>query len=171
MRTPRRAARASGLALTLVALAACGKAPVERTAMAGEPAASQSAAPAPDAPLITIYKSATCGCCKSWVAHMAQNGFRTETHDTEAMDSVKQHEGVPLAVRSCHTGRVGGYVIEGHVPAETVRRLLREKPADIAGLAVPGMVTGSPGMEGPYPEHYQVLAFTRDGATRVYEQH
>jgi hypothetical protein len=101
---------------------------------------------------------------------MKTNGFAVEAHDTSGVDGIKDQAGVPQAARSCHTGLVGGYAIEGHVPAEVVRRLLREHPADVAGLAVPGMVTGSPGMEGGTPQHYDVIAFTKDGRTSVYEK-
>jgi hypothetical protein len=166
----RRAAPAA-LVLALACGDAGGEAPAGQVAAApaAQPAAPAGQAAAATGPLVTVYKSASCGCCHNWVEHMRQNGFQVEAHDTEAMDQVRDQAGVPQAARSCHTARVGGYVVEGHVPADVVRRLLRERPADVAGLAVPGMVTGSPGMEGPYPEHYQVIAFTRDGGTRVYE--
>jgi len=172
-------------------VAACGgssggdaNAPAQAPASAASaaPASSQAGAPAPatneatasanpadpNAPLAVVYKSPTCGCCNNWVGHMRQSGFRVETHDTAGVDAIKDQEHVPGNLRSCHTARIGGYVIEGHVPADLVQRLLREHPADIAGLAVPGMVTGSPGMEGPDPQHYDVVAFTKDGQTRVY---
>jgi hypothetical protein len=180
------------LALAFTAVAACGgssggdaNAPAQ-DAQASAPAAnapaSTPAAPAgdaastanpadPNAPLAVVYKSSTCGCCNNWVGHMRQSGFRVETHDVDPqpqLDAVKDEQHVPGNLRSCHTAKVGGYVIEGHVPADLVQRLIREHPADIAGLAVPGMVTGSPGMEGPNPEHYDVVAFTKDGKTRVY---
>jgi hypothetical protein len=166
-RTPLRAA----FALALTAAAACGGASSDDAAPrtpAGVGAAAQRAAA--DAPLVTVYKDPSCGCCTKWVEHMRQNGFRVETHDTSGVDGVKDQAGVPGTTRSCHTGLVGGYAIEGHVPADVVRRLLREHPADVAGLAVPGMVTGSPGMEGPAPRHYDVIAFTKDGRTSVYEK-
>ena len=173
-------------ALAFTAVAACGGSPggdANAPAQASSPAAnaapapatSEAAAPAnpadPNAPLAVVYKSSTCGCCNNWVGHMRQSGFRVETHDVDPqpqLDAVKDQQHVPGNLRSCHTARVGNYVIEGHVPADLVQRLLREHPADIAGLAVPGMVTGSPGMEGPDPQHYDVIAFTRDGQTRVY---
>lgn len=157
------------LAASVATLAACGGtsggAP-PRTAMndAATPAAQLPA----NAPVVDVYKSPTCGCCNNWVKHMQENGFRVVTHDTANVDPVKDADGVPKSARSCHTGHVGGYVIEGHVPADLVKKLLHDHPAGIAGLAVPGMVAGSPGMEGPYPEHYDVLAFTRDGKTSVY---
>ncbi|MGH7533032.1 MAG: DUF411 domain-containing protein [Gemmatimonadales bacterium] len=118
---------------------------------------------------ITVYKSATCGCCKSWVAYMDARGFAAHAIDLsdDALEAKKTALGVPDAVRSCHTAVVGKYLVEGHVPADLVRRLLREHPAAL-GLAVPGMVVGSPGMEGGTPQHYDVLLFQRDGATRTY---
>lgn len=172
-RTLCRPALAAALA---TAVSACGgssgeaaRAPAQPAQAAAAPSAASATQAAADAPLLVVYKSPTCGCCKQWVEHMRQNGFNVETHDTEGVDSIKDQSSVPMAARSCHTALVGGYAIEGHVPADVVRRLLREHPANVAGLAVPGMVTGSPGMEGPYPEHYQVIAFTKDGRTSVYE--
>jgi len=164
---------ALGCALIATA-AACGgtsgndTAPKDAQAPAAAPASTPASA---DAPLVVVYKDPSCGCCKQWVEHMRQNGFRVEAHDTSGVDGIKDGTGVPAGARSCHTGLVGGYAIEGHVPAEAVRRLLREHPADVAGLAVPGMVTGSPGMEGPNPQHYDVVAFTKDGRTSVYEKY
>jgi len=154
-------------------LAACGKtgeaSPPQGGASQTRAQASAAQAPLPaDAPLAVVYKSPTCGCCNAWVEHMRQSGFRVETHDTANVDPVKDEGHVPQNGRSCHTARVGRYVIEGHVPADLVKKLLAENPADVAGLTVPGMVTGSPGMEGPNPQHYDVIAFTRDGQTRVY---
>jgi hypothetical protein len=160
-------------ALAAILLTACGGSSGDTATKAAAPAtpapASAANAPAADAPLVVVYKDPSCGCCTKWVEHMRESGFRVEAHDTSGVDGIKNQAGVPTAARSCHTGLVGGYAIEGHVPAEAIRRLLREHPADIAGLAVPGMVTGSPGMEGPNPEHYDVVAFTKDGRTSVYE--
>lgn len=123
------------------------------------------AAPIP----ITVYKSPSCGCCKSWVAYMNGNGFAARAVDLSdaALETRKNELGVPDAVRSCHTAVTGHYLIEGHVPADLVRRLLREHPAAL-GLAVPGMVVGSPGMEGGTPQQYDVLLFQKDGSTRTY---
>lgn len=118
-------------------------------------------------PLVIVYKSPTCGCCGSWVEHLRQSGFRVEARDTMDVTAVKAALGVPERLWSCHTATVGGYVIEGHVPADLVRRLLAEHE-DVAGLAVPGMPVGSPGMEGPNPQPYEVIAFRRDGTTEVY---
>ncbi|MDQ2889029.1 MAG: DUF411 domain-containing protein [Gemmatimonadota bacterium] len=121
---------------------------------------------------VRVYKDAECGCCKSWVQHMRDNGFQVTAIDEPArvLDSIKTAHGITEATASCHTAEVGNYVIEGHVPADLVQKLLRDHPADIAGLAVPGMVTGSPGMEGGTPEHYTVIAMLRDGTTRPYAQ-
>lgn len=118
---------------------------------------------------IRVYKSASCGCCKLWVAHVNANGFKAEVTDLDdsALQVKKAALGVPDEVRSCHTAVVGKYLIEGHVPADVIHRLLREHPAAL-GLAVPGMVSGSPGMEGGTPEHYDVVLFQRDGASRTY---
>lgn len=119
---------------------------------------------------IRVFKDASCGCCKSWVSHMQQNGFKVTAIDEQpaTLDSIKQAHGITDQTASCHTAEVGNYVIEGHVPADLVAKLLRDHPSDVAGLSVPGMVTGSPGMEGPDPQHYTVVALMRDGTTRPY---
>ena len=118
-------------------------------------------------PEVTVYKSPTCGCCKKWVDHLRANGFTVRANDVTDVDAYKTRYGVPAALGSCHTAVVGGYAIEGHVPADLIHRLLKEKPK-VVGLAVPGMPMGSPGMEGPTAERYEVLSFTRDGTTRVF---
>lgn len=118
-------------------------------------------------PTVTVYKSATCGCCAKWIEHLQHAGFTVDAHDTDSLSDVMAAFGVPAALASCHTARVGGYVIEGHVPADLIAQALREHPA-IAGLAVPGMVTGSPGMDGGTPQHYDVVAWTTTGQTSVY---
>ena len=119
-------------------------------------------------PPMTVYKSASCGCCKKWVDHARAAGFTVTARDTEDMDQVKRAMGVPVALQSCHTAVVGGYVVEGHVPADLVRKLLRDKPRDVRGLAVPGMPQGSPGMETGEKDAYEVIGFDRRGKTRVY---
>jgi hypothetical protein len=126
----------------------------------------------PSATPIRVYKDPTCRCCEHWVKYMNENGFQATTVDESAaaMDSIKKAHGITEKTASCHTAEVGDYVVEGHVPADLVQQLLREHPADIAGLAVPGMVTGSPGMDGPNPKHYTVVAIMRDGTTRPYAQ-
>ncbi len=117
---------------------------------------------------ITVYKSPTCGCCAKWVEHLQAAGFRPEVHDEAQMDAVKTKIGVPADLRSCHTAVVDGYAVEGHVPADVIRKLLAERPK-VAGIAVPGMPVGSPGMEsGDQKTPYDVVAFTKDGATSVY---
>lgn len=124
---------------------------------------------APLATPIKVYKTPTCGCCGKWVEHMRQAGFAPEVQDLPNLAAIKQSTGVPPRLQSCHTSLVGDYVVEGHVPADVVRDLLKEKPA-IAGIAVPGMPMGSPGMEGPRQDPYQVIAFTREGQQRVFAE-
>jgi hypothetical protein len=121
---------------------------------------------------ITVYKSASCGCCAKWVDLLRANGFTPTVQDEENMDAIKDDMGVPKGVRSCHTALLGRYLVEGHVPAADLTRLLEEKPA-VAGLAAPGMPSGSPGMATPGAKHepFDVLAFTLDGKTTVYARH
>lgn len=114
-----------------------------------------------------MFHNPSCGCCHKWAAHMQANGITLQTTEQQDMARVKQQWGVPGTLQSCHTARVGGYVIEGHVPATVVKRLLKEKPA-IRGLAVAGMPAGSPGMEAPISQPYQVVAFRADGQQYVY---
>ena len=120
-------------------------------------------------PAVTVYKSPTCGCCREWVAHLRRHGFPVRSEDLAELQAVKTRHGVPPALQSCHTALVAGYVVEGHVPADLVERLLRERPK-VAGLAVPGMPVGSPGMEmpGTPAERYQILTFDRSGTTGVF---
>lgn len=123
------------------------------------------------APSVDVFKSATCGCCAKWVDHMKQAGFTVHVTDLPEpeLQKIKDRYGVPASARSCHTARVNGFTVEGHVPAPEVKRLLKEKP-QVAGLAVPGMPLGSPGMEvsGVTPQPYQVLTFDKAGATKVF---
>lgn len=121
---------------------------------------------------ITIYKSSSCECCARWVDHLKQSGFAPAVHDEEDMEALKDEMGIPKAVRSCHTGVLDKYVIEGHVPASDLRRLLNEKPKT-AGLAVPGMPPRTYGMAPPGVEvgGYEVVAFQLDGVTRVFARH
>ena len=118
---------------------------------------------------VTVYMSPACGCCGEWLKHMRASGFRLETHKLGDVVPVKQKLGVPEPLWSCHTATVGGYVLEGHVPSSDIKRLLRER-ANVKGLAVPGMVAGSPGMEQGPPKPYATLAFNERG-TQVYERH
>ena len=119
---------------------------------------------------ITVYKSPTCGCCNKWISHLEDNGFKVEAINQSDMNSVKTDAGIPRQLASCHTAKVGGYLIEGHVPATDIKRLLKERPA-VAGLTVPGMPMGSPGMEGHRQDNYDVLTFTRTGDTGVFNQY
>ncbi len=120
---------------------------------------------------VTMYKDPNCGCCGKWAEHMRANGFDVKEVPTAKMLEVKRDAGVPQALGSCHTAKVGGYIVEGHVPAADVRRLLSEKPK-VVGIAAPGMPQGSPGMEGPYPaDRYDVLSFDREGGTAVFASH
>ncbi len=126
---------------------------------------------AAEPPTVEVYKSPTCGCCSEWVTHMKKNGFNVQVHEVRNVTPIRQRFGVPDAMESCHTATVGGYAIEGHVPAADVKRLLREKPK-ATGIAVPGMVQGSPGMEqGPRKDPYQVLLFDGSGRVTVFERH
>ena len=118
---------------------------------------------------ITVYKTPTCGCCKAWVEHLSKNGFSPTTHDLNDLSETKDTLGVPDGLRSCHTAVIGRYVIEGHVPADLVKKVASEKPSNILGLAVPGMPAGSPGMEVPgRKDAYDVIAFARDGKRTIY---
>ncbi len=118
-------------------------------------------------PVITVYKSRTCGCCTNWVRHMTASGFKVNAVDTDDVDAVKAQMGVRPQYASCHTGIIGKYIVEGHVPADLVKKMLKEQPVAL-GLAVPGMPVGSPGMEQGPPEHYDVMLLARDGSAKVY---
>ena len=126
----------------------------------------------PAAPVVEVFKTPTCGCCSQWVEHMRANGFNVRTNDLADLTEIKKTRGVPDQVQSCHTAVVNGYVVEGHVPAADVHRMLKEKPA-IAGIAVGGMPVGSPGMESPdgQREPYETLLILEGGGTRVFARH
>jgi hypothetical protein len=168
-------------------LVACGAAPgaasaTDRLAPAAAPAEATipaSATPSPAVaatpatlPLIRVHKSASCGCCGAWVDHVRAAGFPVEVHDTEDMMTVKDRLGVPEPMMSCHTAEVDGYFVEGHVPAEDIKRLLAEKPK-ARGLAVPGMPLGSPGMEMPdgRTQPYEVALVGGDGSAATFARH
>lgn len=120
---------------------------------------------------VTVYKSPTCGCCGDWVKHLEDNDFEVLVRDTQNLNPIKVEAGLTPALASCHTAFVGGYVIEGHVPASDIRRLLEQAP-DARGLSVPGMPVGSPGMEmGDRQDAYQVLMFNDEGQTRVFSSY
>lgn len=146
----------------LLALAACGTG--EAGELAGE---DQAFAVSSDMPAIVVYKTASCGCCNGWVEHLREAGFTVDARDVRDLMTVKRDAGVPVGMSSCHTALVDGYVVEGHVPAEHVARMLEQRP-EIVGIAVPGMPIGSPGMEGGTPEPYQVLTIGHDGSSGVF---
>ena len=157
------ASRRSALRLSLAAVSA---------AVLGQPLRTMAGN---DKGQITVWKSPACGCCGEWVAHLRKNGFEVVTNDVKDTTSVRQRLGLPDQFASCHTAQLGSYVIEGHVPAQELRRLLREKPG-ARGLAVPGMPMGSPGMEmdGPMAgsrDAHDVLLVLPDGSSRVYQSY
>lgn len=121
---------------------------------------------------MVVYKSPTCGCCKKWITHLEENGFKVKGVDMRNVTPKKIEFGITPQTASCHTGVINGYVIEGHVPAADIKRLLKEKPKNVKGLTVPGMPIGSPGMEqGDRKDPYNVLAIDKDGKTRVFSSH
>lgn len=126
----------------------------------------------PRLPEVAVYKSATCECCKRWAQHLRNAGFAVKPRNLDNLNAVKQRVGVPAGMGSCHTAEIAGYFVEGHVPAEDIKRLLAERP-DAKGLTVPRMPTGSPGMEVPSGEvrPYDVLVVARDGSTAVFAHH
>ena len=149
-----------------VALAGCGQADRPPASLDVLPAAS-----AAEQPQLVVYKNASCGCCKVWVEHMQKHGFTAKVTDVDNMSPIKERVGVPYGMGSCHTAEVGGYFIEGHVPAEQVVRLLKEKPK-AKGLTVPGMPIGSPGIEqGDVKQPYEVHLVHNDGTTSVYAKY
>lgn len=121
-------------------------------------------------PKMTVWKSPWCGCCGNWIEHMKAAGFEVEVEEIEDLGTVKRMASVPDDLQSCHTARVGGYTVEGHVPASDVVRLLEERP-DALGLVVPGMPSGSPGMETGERDPYDVLMLRNDGETEVFSSH
>ena len=120
--------------------------------------------------VIEVYKTATCGCCKQWTKHLEANGFTVKAQDVANTGDYRAKFGIPADYGSCHTARVGGYAVEGHVPASDIKRLLAEKPK-ARGLAVPGMPMGSPGMEGERKDPYEVLLVKDGGKTSVYKRY
>lgn len=124
---------------------------------------------APAGPVVKVYKDANCGCCSEWVTHMQRAGFTVSAENAD-MTVIRKKFYVPAALTSCHTAIVDGYLVEGHVPAREVRRLLAERPK-ARGIAVPGMPAGSPGMEGPRKDRYAVLLFELTGRTSVFQQY
>ena len=124
-------------------------------------------------PQVEVWKDPNCGCCKDWVIHMEANGFDVKVNDS-GNTAARKRLGIPDKLGSCHTALVGGYALEGHVPAREVHRLLKERPAAV-GLSVPGMPVGSPGMDGPEygtrKDPYDVVLISRSGTTRVYQSY
>ena len=133
-------------------------------------AAPLAARAAVTGPVVQVYKSATCGCCSKWADHMRAAGFVVNATNVPDVNQYKLKYGVPPQLASCHTAIVEDYIVEGHVPADDVIKMLRQKPA-IKGIAVPGMPMGSPGMESPNPERFETIAFTADGLTSVFAVH
>lgn len=133
---------------------------------------ADAAAMAADPRLIVVHKSESCGCCHLWVEHVKRSGFQVKVRDVSDLGGIKERVGVPYGMGSCHTAEVGGYFIEGHVPAADIVRLLEQRP-DAKGLTVPGMPAGSPGMELPSGEveAYDVHLVARDGSTTVFTHH
>ena len=127
--------------------------------------------PAAGKPHLLVYKSPTCGCCAKWVDYMQAHGFSAAVTNMPDVTPVKIAHKLPPRLASCHTTLIDGYVIEGHVPVEDVRRLLKEKPANVAGLAAPGMPAGSPGMDVPNSPPYEVLLVRNDGTTTRFARH
>jgi hypothetical protein len=132
----------------------------------GAVAAPRTAAP----PSVVVYKSPSCGCCKSWMKHLEENGFKVTGKDMDNVQPMKDDLGVPAKLSSCHTAVVDGYVIEGHVPAADIQRLLKERPK-VVGLSAPGMPPSSPGMDQPGKVPYDVISFDARGGSTVYAKH
>lgn len=116
---------------------------------------------------LVMYKTPSCACCEKWAQHLEVSGFTVKRENVNDLTPIKMQNGIGYEHSSCHTGVIGGYVVEGHVPADVIRQMLDERP-DIRGLTVPGMPIGSPGMEGPNPQPYDILAIQHDGSTEVY---
>lgn len=117
--------------------------------------------------VVTVYKSASCGCCGKWVDYLRANGFEVKVVDMDDLSEVKSASGVPRSLQTCHTAIVEGYVVEGHVPVDALRKLLHDRPK-VAGIGVPGMPVGSPGMDGTPAQHYDVVAWDKAGKTSVF---
>ena len=120
------------------------------------------------ADVMTVYKTASCSCCLAWVDHLESNGLEVDVVNVASTVRVREHFGVPPELLSCHTGSINGYWVEGHVPADLVEKLVTEQPTDILGISAPGMPIGSPGMKGPNPVQYEIVAYHADGTTSVY---
>ena len=179
--------RTNGATLALagiltMGLAACGGSADAETADAAPPlvetadyAEAAAATAYGSSETLVVYKSATCGCCGKWVDHMETAGFDVEVHEMsqEELSAVKKDKGITSDLLSCHTAEIAGYVVEGHVPADDLKRLLKQSPDDVKGIAVPGMPVGSPGMEmeGKPADEYDVVTFDDAGETKVFASH
>ncbi len=142
--------------------------------LAGAAIASPAALAQRKPPLVEVWKSPTCGCCKDWIAHMQTEGFQVKVNEVASTNDARARLGMPVKYASCHTATIGGYVVEGHVPARDIRRMLNEKPAAL-GLAAPGMPIGSPGMDTPAyggrKDPYDVLLVGKDGSAKIYHSY
>jgi len=169
--TSRPAWPFAALALLTLPAAACG--PSQEDSAGGGASEAPSAVMASgnpvELPTVLVYKTEGCGCCNGWVEHLQAAGFQVDARNVDDLMSIKRDAGVPADLSSCHTALVDGYVVEGHVPADVVKRMLAERP-QVAGITVPGMPVGSPGMEGPDPRPYEVQAFDRQGGRSVYAE-
>lgn len=160
----------SPFSIAAVLVLALGAAVGSTTSASGQ--SSRTDASVSQSITVDVYKDPSCGCCVKWIDHLRKQGFAVRVSETRNIEAFKAAHQVPGQLWSCHTGLVGGYVIEGHVPAADIQRLLKERPT-ISGLAVPGMPIGSPGMEmlGSKAQPYDVVAFGKDGRTRVFASH
>ncbi len=161
------------LLVAVLALSACSGADAapgsDSEAASAADASSRAMSAGADLPTVLVYKTPTCGCCNGWVEHLEEAGFTVDARNVRDLMTIKVDGGVPTSASSCHTAIVDGYIVEGHVPADQVKRLLAERPA-VAGIAVPGMPIGSPGMEGRNAQPYQVLSFAHDGSMEVFAE-
>ncbi|GMR17760.1 MAG: hypothetical protein BMS9Abin33_0153 [Gammaproteobacteria bacterium] len=121
-------------------------------------------------PTVVVYKSPTCGCCKKWVEHLKENGFQVSSENVDDLSAIKKRYGIKENIRSCHTAIIGQYIVEGHVPAQDIKRMLREQPG-IRGISAPGMPLGSPGMEVEISKSFNVLSFDKSGKIEIYSKH
>jgi hypothetical protein len=157
---------------TLAVFAACGNADASPEGGTSD-AALASATSDQSLPTLVVYKAATCGCCGGWIDHMRAAGFTVDARDVSTnaeLMQVKIDAGVPGSMATCHTALIDGYVVEGHVPADQVKRLVTERPEAVVGIGVAGMPIGSPGMEGPGAQPYLVYAWNNQGAGRVFAE-
>ena len=127
-----------------------------------------SAAGHPENADVVVYKSEYCGCCQGWVEHMKETGLEVSVVTVTDTTAARETLGIPNKLGSCHSAKVGDYFVEGHVPADLVQQLMTEQPADILGIAAPGMPPGSPGMPAPHPREFDIIALHTDGSTSVY---